>query len=224
MTLFPMSFTVEPWPIAPQWIAFVPMAIITGSSSSWTAASPPVMKRRVPFSAPFFEPVTGASSASAPARAAPPARGASCRGSPSSTRGSGSPGRAAPRRPSSAKTSRSTAGGSATQATTTSEPSASSSGVRAAFAPSFTSGSQRSGVRFQTVVGKPFFRRLRAMRLPMRPSPANPIRFVMSSPVPPRDLRAPGPEGSGCQFLVAYSEASRSSEIIRRSGRQAAPG
>ncbi len=66
MTLLPMSFTVEPCPISPQWMAFVPMAIITGRSSSWTAASPPVMKRSVPFSAPFFEPVTGASSASAP--------------------------------------------------------------------------------------------------------------------------------------------------------------
>ena len=47
-------------------------------------------------------------------------------------------------------------------------------------APSFTSGSQRSGVRFQTVSGNPFFRRLRAMRLPMRPSPAKPIRLLMS--------------------------------------------
>ena len=66
ITLLPISFTVEPWPISPQWIAFVPIAIITGISSSWTALSPPVMKRSVPFSAPFFEPVTGASRASAP--------------------------------------------------------------------------------------------------------------------------------------------------------------
>ena len=66
ITLLPISFTVEPWPISPQWIAFVPMAIITGSSSSWTACSPPVMNSSVPSSAPFFEPVTGASSASPP--------------------------------------------------------------------------------------------------------------------------------------------------------------
>ena len=47
-------------------MAFVPIAIITGISSSWTARGPPVMKSSVPCSAPFFDPVTGASSASAP--------------------------------------------------------------------------------------------------------------------------------------------------------------
>ena len=47
-------------------MALVPIAIITGISSSWTARSPPVMNKSVAFSAPFFEPVTGASSASAP--------------------------------------------------------------------------------------------------------------------------------------------------------------
>ena len=66
MMVLPISFTTEAWPISPQWMARVPMAIITGISSSWTAGAPPVMKSSVPFSAPIFDPVIGASSMSAP--------------------------------------------------------------------------------------------------------------------------------------------------------------
>jgi hypothetical protein len=66
ITELPMSFTTDAWPTSPQWIARVPIAIITGISSSWTAGAPPVMKSSVPFSAPSFDPVIGASSMSAP--------------------------------------------------------------------------------------------------------------------------------------------------------------
>src|SRR5262249_5794553 len=81
--------------------------------------------------------------------------------------------------PSSAKTRRSTAGGSATQATTTSAASASSRGFFATFAPAACSAAARPGVRFQAVSGNPFFKRLAAMRPPMRPSPANPTRVLV---------------------------------------------
>ena len=47
-------------------MAFEPIAISTGSSSSCSARGPPVMRMSVPFSAPVFEPVTGASSIAAP--------------------------------------------------------------------------------------------------------------------------------------------------------------
>src|SRR5438105_1647265 len=83
--------------------------------------------------------------------------------------------------PSSANTRRPTALGSATQETTTSETSASSLGVRASRAPRSTSGFAFSGVRFQTASGNPLSRNCRAMRLPMRPSPANPMRCGMRS-------------------------------------------
>ena len=42
------------------------MAIITGISSSWSSRRPPVISTSVPFSAPSLDPVTGASSMSAP--------------------------------------------------------------------------------------------------------------------------------------------------------------
>jgi hypothetical protein len=66
MIVLPMSLTVEAWPMSPQWMAFAPNAISTGITSCSTSLEPPVMIRRVPFSAPIFEPVTGASSMSAP--------------------------------------------------------------------------------------------------------------------------------------------------------------
>ena len=81
--------------------------------------------------------------------------------------------------PSSAKTSRPTAFGSATQEMTTSDISASSRGVRASFAPRSTRGFAFSGVRFQTASGNPLSRNWRAMRLPMSPRPANPMRCGM---------------------------------------------
>src|SRR5712692_8409462 len=83
--------------------------------------------------------------------------------------------------PSSANTRRPTALGSATQATTTSDISASSRGVRATFAPCSWNGLHFSGVRFQTASGNPLARNWRAMRPPMRPSPAKPIRFCIES-------------------------------------------
>ena len=76
ISVLPTSLTTEAWPTSPQWMALLPMAIITGISSSWISRRPPVMKRSVPFSAPIFEPVMGASSMSAPRRAAPPPPGA----------------------------------------------------------------------------------------------------------------------------------------------------
>ena len=60
MSALPISFTTEPWPISPQWIALDPIAIITGISSSCRSRGPPVIRMSVPFSAPIFEPVTGA--------------------------------------------------------------------------------------------------------------------------------------------------------------------
>src|SRR5688572_27542570 len=76
--------------------------------------------------------------------------------------------------PSSANTMRPTAFGSATQAMTTSQASASSRGVRATRAPASTRGAHLSGVRFQTVRSWPFSSSFRAMRLPISPRPANP--------------------------------------------------
>src|SRR5437667_6148603 len=84
--------------------------------------------------------------------------------------------------PSSANTMRPTALGSATQVTTTSDSSASSRGVLAGRAPLATSGWQRSGVRFQTLSGKPLVRKWRAIRLPMSPMPAKPPRVVCMGP------------------------------------------
>ena len=61
-----MSLTVDAWPMSPQWMTLAAKAESTGISSCSTSFEPPAMTRSVPFSAPIFEPVTGASSISAP--------------------------------------------------------------------------------------------------------------------------------------------------------------
>ena len=178
--MLPMSFTTEACPISPQWMACAPMAIITGISSSWTARrAAGHEEQRALLGARSSSPSSAPRACPRRGRAAPPRRGGPARARWSRSPGSGSPGRAAGRMPSSAKTMRPTALGSATQATTTSQASASSRGVRATCAPASRSGAQRSGVRFQTVSGKPLSRNCRAMRLPISPRPANPMRFCI---------------------------------------------
>ena len=68
MSVLPMSFTTEPCPRGPQRMAFAPITMRTGISSSKTSCLPPHMRRSVPLSAPVFDPVTGASSTVAPLR------------------------------------------------------------------------------------------------------------------------------------------------------------
>ncbi len=56
---------------------------------------------------------------------------------------------------------------------------ATSAGEWAAVAPAATSSSTGPRLRLWTTRGKPFLRRLRAMGLPMRPNPMNPMVSAM---------------------------------------------
>ena len=110
------------------------------------------------------------------ARGALSARAGSCRDPRSSTRGSGS--RASPRRGSRPPRTRAAPPRAGRPRRPPRRPRPRP--ARAASwrpAPRPRPGSRAfSGVRFQTVSGNPFFKRFWAMRLPMRPRPANPIR------------------------------------------------
>ena len=155
--MLPISFTTEAWPS----LAAVDGPRAEGHEHRHQLARarprrPPVMSTSVPFSAPIFDPVTGASSTSRPA----PGSASSTRRTSAGRDGRGldvaEPGRAAAARmPSSAKTSRSTAVRSETQATDHVAVSASSRGVRARTRRRPPAAHARSRVRFQTVSGKP---------------------------------------------------------------------
>ena len=143
-------------------------------------AAPPVMNRSVPFSAPFFEPVIGRLEEHR-RRSREGLRHAlrELGGDGRATRRSRNPGRAPARMPVLREDESLDRGGIGQARDHDVRHLGQRLRRRRDRGPGPHEGRERSAVRFQTVRGNPLSRRLRAMRPPMRPSPANPMRCCM---------------------------------------------
>ena len=172
------AFTASPAPTGPQSTSFSPKASSTGRTRSNVLASPPHITVSVPFSAPIFPPLTGASMKSMPRSASSAASRRDVAGSPEVQSTSTEPLASPPSSPSGAWTSASTSRELGTHVTTTSAARAASAGVAATAAVvSAAKARALSALRFHTVSVNGGTARCRAIGVPMAPRPRKATRI-----------------------------------------------
>ena len=197
MRALPASFTWLPAPTGPQCTHFSPTALKMGSARASAASLAPTMRSRVPFSAPFLLPVTGASTKSSPWARARASMLRAWSGPMVLKSTSSCPFRAVESRPSGPARTDSSAAGVATQVHAASTSDISCAGVSATLTPSGRRGAARSAVRFHTVTWKPLVARFFAIRDPHQPEPEKPHPldaghlFAPPCGPPPRGWPAP---------------------------------
>ncbi len=169
-------FALSPAPVSPTRITFFPKAINSGSSAFTVFSGPPTMNSSCADSAPTFDPVTGASTNSAPLARTRAAKSSVASGAMVLESTTVTPGRSTDSTPPGPKSTLSTALVSATHIQTTSASFAASAGVAAVRAPSTL-----FGERFHTVTSCPAFTKFAAIGRPMIPNP----KYAIFTRMPP---------------------------------------